>query len=57
MVIRSISTKEDNIDPICRVLVKLHKWVHIMTKTAAARLVEHKPYYHAIDIKDGETLL
>jgi hypothetical protein len=26
-----------------------------MTKEAAAKLPEHKPYEYAIDIKDGET--
>jgi hypothetical protein len=55
MVIGSISTKEDNIDPISLVPAKFRKWVHIMTKEAAATLPEHKPYDHAIDIKDCET--
>jgi hypothetical protein len=55
MVIGSISTKEDNIDPISLVLAKFRNWIHIMTKEAAAKLPEHKPYDHVIDIKDCET--
>jgi hypothetical protein len=55
IVIGSISTKDDNIDPICLVPAKFRKWAHIMMKEGAAKLPEHKPYYHAIDIKDGET--
>jgi hypothetical protein len=50
-----IIIKEDNIDPVSLVLAKLRKWAHIMTKDAPAKLQEHKPYDHAIDIKDGAT--
>jgi hypothetical protein len=55
MVIRSISTQEERIDPISLVPAKFWKWVHIMTKEAAAKLLQHKPYNHRLDIKDGET--
>jgi hypothetical protein len=55
MVIGSISTKEDNIDPISLVPAKFRKWAHIMMKEVAAKLPVHKLYNHAIDIKDGET--
>jgi hypothetical protein len=57
MVIGSISTTEDNIDPISIVPTKFQKWAHIMMKEAAPKLPEHKPYNHVIDINDGETPL
>jgi hypothetical protein len=55
MVIGSISIKEDNLDSISLVPAKFWKWTHIMTKEVVAKLPEHKPYDHAIDIKAGKT--
>jgi hypothetical protein len=55
MVIESISIKEDNIDPIGLLPATFRKWANIMMKEAAEKLPEHKPYDHAIDIKDDET--
>jgi hypothetical protein len=55
MVIGSISRQEDKIIPISLVPAKFRKWAHIMTKEAAAKLPQHKPYVHAIDIKGSET--
>jgi hypothetical protein len=54
MVIGSISTSDEKVDPISLVPAKFRKWAYIMTKEAAQRLPEHKPYDHAIDVKDGE---
>jgi hypothetical protein len=54
MVIGSISTKKNNIDPISLVVANFWKWAYIMTKEAAGQLPEHQPYDHAIDIKEGE---
>jgi hypothetical protein len=55
MVIGSISTQKDKIDRISLVAVKFRKWAHIMTTEATAKLPQHKPDDHAIDIKDRET--
>jgi hypothetical protein len=55
VVIGSISIQEDRIDPISLVHAICRKWAHIMTKEAAAKLPQHKPCDHAIDIKDSET--
>jgi hypothetical protein len=43
MVIGSISTKEDNIDPISQVPAKLLELGHIITKEVGANLSEHTP--------------
>jgi hypothetical protein len=57
MVIRPISTEEEKIDLISLVPSKFRKWVHIMMKKAAAKVPQHKPYDHGIDITDSETPL
>jgi hypothetical protein len=54
MMIRSISTKQDYIDPISLVLAKFWTLAHNMMKEEVANVPEHKPEDHAIDIKDGE---
>jgi hypothetical protein len=55
MVIASISTKEDNIDPISLVPAKFRKCARIVKREAAPNLPEHNPYDHAIDMNYGET--
>jgi hypothetical protein len=54
MVIGSISTTEDNIDPISLVSTIYKKLAHIMMKKLAAKLPEHTLDNHAIDITDSE---
>jgi hypothetical protein len=56
MVIRSISIHEDNIDPICQVPAKFERCAYIMMKNVLPKFLEHEPYDHMIDIKDGEIL-
>jgi hypothetical protein len=56
MVIGSILTSDEKVDLICLVPAKFRKWAYIMTKKAAQRLPEHKPYDHAIDVNDTEML-
>jgi hypothetical protein len=51
----SIAAEDNNTDPIELVPQIFRKWVHIVTKEAAQKLSENKPYDHAIDIKEGET--
>jgi hypothetical protein len=55
MVIGSISTQEEKIDPISLVPGKFQTWAHIMTKKVAAQPPQHRPYDHALDIKHSET--
>jgi hypothetical protein len=49
------TTKEELSDTLELVAKKFRKWINIMTEEAADRLPEHKPYDHAIDLKEGET--
>jgi hypothetical protein len=55
IVIGSISTPDEKIDPISLVARKFRKWAYIRTKAAAAELPQHKPCDNAIEIRDGET--
>jgi hypothetical protein len=48
-------TKDELSEALKQVPEKFRKWINIMTKEAADRLLEHKPYDHAIDLKEGET--
>jgi hypothetical protein len=57
MVIGSISTSDEKVDPITLVPPKFWTWAYIITKEAAQRLPEHKPSDHAIDVRDGQILL
>jgi hypothetical protein len=54
LVVGSLATTESNDDPLDSVPNKFKKWTHIMSKEAAKRLPGHKPYDHAIDLKQGE---
>jgi hypothetical protein len=54
MVIRSISTSDEIVNPISSVPAKFRKWAYIMTKEAGQRLPERKPYDHAMNVNDGE---
>jgi hypothetical protein len=54
IVVGSLATTESNNDPLDSVSNKFIKWTHIMSKEAAIRLPGHKPYNHAIDLKQGE---
>jgi hypothetical protein len=49
------TTKEELSDILEQVPKRFRKWINIMTKEAADKLPEHKPYNHAIDLKEGET--
>jgi hypothetical protein len=49
------TTKNELSEALEQVLEKFRKWINIITKEAADRLPEHKPYDYAIDIKEGET--
>jgi hypothetical protein len=49
------TTKEELSDALEQVPEKFRKWINIITKEAADRLPEYKPYDHAIDLKEGET--
>jgi hypothetical protein len=53
--ISAATTKEELLDILELVSEKFRKWINIMTKEAADRLPEYKPYDHAIDLKEGET--
>jgi hypothetical protein len=53
--ISTATTKEELSDALEQVPEKFRKWINIMTKEAADKLPEHKPYDHAIDLKEGET--
>jgi hypothetical protein len=55
LMIRSISSNTSNDDPLSLDPERFMKWTNIMTKEAVQRLPTHKPYDHAIDLKDGET--
>jgi hypothetical protein len=49
------TTKEELLDVLELVPKEFRKWINIMTKEAADRLPEYKPYDYAIDLKEGET--
>jgi hypothetical protein len=49
------TTKDELSEALKQVPEKFRKWINIMTKEAVDKLPEHKPYNHAIDIKEGET--
>jgi hypothetical protein len=53
--ISAATTKEELLDALELVPDKFGKWINIITKEAADRLPEHKPYNHVIDLKEGET--
>jgi transposase InsO family protein len=53
--IAATTTKEELSEAIQLVPDKFRKWISIMTKEAADRLPDHRPYDHAIDLKEGET--
>jgi hypothetical protein len=53
--ISAVATKEELSEAIQLVPEKFRKWISIMTKETADRLPEHKPYDHAIDLKERET--
>jgi hypothetical protein len=42
-------------DDLKQVPEKFRKWINIMTKEAADKLPEYKPYDHTINLKEGET--
>jgi hypothetical protein len=54
LVVGSLATTESKDNPLDSVPDKFKKWTHIMSKEATKRLPEHKPYDHAIDLKQGE---
>jgi hypothetical protein len=54
LVVGSLAMTESNDDPLDSIPNKFKKWTHIMSKEAAKRLPGHKPYDHAIDLKQGE---
>jgi hypothetical protein len=49
------TTKDELSKALKQVPEKFRKWINIMTKEAADRLPEYKPYDYAIDLKEGET--
>jgi hypothetical protein len=53
--ISTATTKDEVSEALEQVPEIFRKWINIMSKEAADRLPEHKPYDHAIDIKEGET--
>jgi hypothetical protein len=53
--ISTATTKEELLDILELVPKKFRKWINIITKEAADRLPEHKPYDNAINLKEGET--
>jgi hypothetical protein len=53
--ISTATTKDELSEALKQVPEKFRKWINIMTREAADRLPEHKPYDHAIDLKEGET--
>jgi len=48
-------TSDELEEAIKRVPAAYSEYLDIMTQEAASKLPEHKPYDHAIDIKEGET--
>jgi transposase InsO family protein len=53
--IGTIASQTELDDAIARVPAKYRQFTDIMTTEAASKLPDHKPYDHAIDLKDGET--
>jgi hypothetical protein len=54
LVVGSLATTESNDDPLDSIPDKFKTWTHIMSKEAAKRLPGHRPYDHAIDLKQGD---
>jgi hypothetical protein len=54
MVNGSIATTDKHVGSISLVPAIFQKWAYIMTKEAAQRQPEHKYYYHALYLNDGE---
>jgi len=50
-----VSTVEEKEDPLASVPPEFHQHLGIMSKEAADRLPEHRPYDCKIDLKDGTT--
>jgi hypothetical protein len=53
--ISTATTKDKLSDTLEQVPEKCRKWINIITKEAADKLPKHKPYDHAINLKEGET--
>jgi hypothetical protein len=53
--ISAATTKEELSDALELVPKKFRKWINIITKEAADRIPEYKPYDYVINLKEGES--
>jgi hypothetical protein len=52
--VTSVNTDPVEVDPATIVLERFQQYVKVLGKELADKLPDHKPYDHAIDLKDGE---
>jgi hypothetical protein len=52
--VASITTDTAEVDPATIILQKFQQYCKVLGKELADKLPDHKPYDHAIDLKEGE---